>query len=425
MYISMHDYSRTLLLNSVVVLESSHFGGSVSPVPESGSAATFEPSSSDMVTTTPHNVTAPSHVQSAPVPGMESPALCRAFTAPVQGHKTSTVEMHPLPPTSDTSPKRVTAVVSTADVVSSDSLALHTHPPASNITSSLPCTASSSHARLFPGPSTDVYEDSRPPASGTLTDTSADELPNKETVDRHPIQRQEGHISSDRDPSSAESSISLLSPYSGQSSGSPLSPQSGSLHSSGSYSSYLDSLSSSPGDCKMLKLRPRLQSGKCKYFSVADSCLKHMLKEGYHRGEVTVHLGEEPAGIYWFDLPGQSTLNAIKQALDEACRTGTHSAYLEFKVWRSSTEGFCFKTESSDSELQQRLNPVSSTSNLRLIELCVLGGFHTGSKHATYYLSDEPFDLSKDTISDFLFAVSCYCSDAGSPHEVELYFVFS
>ena len=98
------------------VAESSKLGANVSPVPESENTAMSAASSSDMVATTPQSVNAPGHIQSAPVPGMESPAPSRTFTGPLQSRKTSAAETRPLALTANSSPKLVTSVVSTSSV---------------------------------------------------------------------------------------------------------------------------------------------------------------------------------------------------------------------------------------------------------------------------------------------------------------------
>ena len=258
------------------------------------------------------------------------------------------------------------------------------------------------------------------PSSTTTAESSADQPATPPDRDRHQIQRQEGHESKDRNPGSTEETPQTnISPL--------LSP--------GRDGSRDSASPGSPDDKNtcVIKVRPRLQIDSLTSLSLANNRFSHLYERGYRRAEVTVHLGQEPAGTYWFLLPGKTTMQAIERALDEACQNGTKTASLEYEFWKLSDTDFSPSIETPDIAHWERLNPVSSTSNLRLVELRVLNACRNGFNNVTCYygIGDSSMELeeelSEDSVLDFLTTIvdTCYSSEAGDRYGTELRFVFS
>ena len=262
--------------------------------------------------------------------------------------------------------------------------------------------------------------------------------------DRHKIQRQEGHgsapepgythniyqIQHQKSHNSTRSAPPSIEAESHQPITLPQSFQSG----QGQYSrevsrdsSSLDSLENQ----KTFRLKPSLHLGKSTTLSITSPYFKRLQNEGYRRAEVTVDLGREleNVGTYWFLLPGQTTIQAIEKALDEACLKGYKKAGLNFKFQRLPDSELSSSMETPTIADWERLNPVSCTSILRLVELRVLNACRSGLKNVTYYYGIGGFnqeyeeELYEDSGSEFLtiFADTC-CS--GDRYSAELRFVF-
>ena len=196
-----------------------------------------------------------------------------------------------------------------------------------------------------------------------------------------------------------------------------------------------DACSESHEDVKKILVMQPLQIGRRTKLSQTSNRFGRLLKKGYRRAEVTVHLGQEhePAGMYWFLLPGKTAMMAIERALDEACQNGTKTASLNFEVGKLSDTELSPSIETPDIAHWERLNPVSSsTSNLKLVELRVLNACRSGSRNVTYYYgiggSSQKFEeeLSEDSGSDFLtmFADTCCSVEASDRYGAELCFMF-
>ena len=424
-------------LEVVSTVESSKLSGR----PSADDSATIE--TTNTVATTPFRTTATqSSAQSshALATGMES---SRAHGTPTQDRKTSTHEVqYPVKETSgaDRESVRFTVGGETSSLNSTVSLHHHASPSASNSNRDVPPTSRKVPTTLPPindlsdkattvalrnPPDTlpgvadvSILSNSHKKVSTTATESPADhEL--AVSPDRHQIQRQEGHESKDKADSAEETPqpSSLLSLQSGQ----------------GQYSREVsrDSLDSLENQ-KMFRLTPNLHLGKSTTLSITGPYFKRLQNEGYRRAEVTVDLGREleNVGTYWFLLPGQTTIQAIERALDEACLKGYKKACLNFKFQRLPDSELSSSMETPTIADWERLNPVSCTSNLRLVELRVLNACRSGSRNVTYYYgiggSNQEFEeeLCEDSESDFLtiFVDTC-CS--GDRYSAELRFVFS
>ena len=391
--------------------------------------------------------------------GMDPPTIPHA--TPIQEQKTATHEVqHPFKPTSgaDREPLQFTEGSSSEEMSPSKSVSPFRHPSTSASSSSGVLSPTSSTASTALNPINDVYKDptaigkesspysstspndasasdtvggeaqasfpsdTRKEASITAAESPADHQP-ATSPDRHQIQRQEGHESKDRDPGSAEETPQTS--ISSQTSISPLSLQLG----QGQFSREVSRDYACSDGKKTCKKVFRLKIINTNLL-LAKSQIMHLHEKGYRRAEVTVHLGKESAGMYWFLLPGQTTMQAIERALDEACQNGVEDASLEFEFWKLSDVELSTSIKTPDIAHSEQLNPVSPTSNLRLVELRLLNAYHTGSRHVSYCYGNGDFleeELSKDSLSDFLitFVKTCCSSEASDRYSTELRFMFS